>query len=80
MFLKNREFRIRVVNPKKDEDKTPPTLEEILNEDSQQLINEHMLNFVKKTAIVIGVTVAAVKVVDTLCTIAEKKTKSADSE
>lgn len=80
-MFKNREFRIRVA--KTDEgvnEETTPTLEQVLNPDSVQLIEETGNRFVKNLAITVVAVVAAVKIIDTLSEIAVKKTKSADEK
>lgn len=76
-MFKNRELRIRVAKPE-EADQPLPTMEQVINPDSIQLIEEAGERFVKRLAITVVAVVAAIKLADTLSEIAVKKTKSAD--
>ena len=72
-MFKNHEFRIRVA--KKNENDTPiPTIQEVLNPESIQLIEEAGRKLVKNLAVTVTVVVVAIKLVDTLSEIAVKRT------
>lgn len=79
-IFKNREVRIKLVNPKKDNDTTPTTMEEHINNATAGLDKEIAMDMLKRTAITIGLVVVGLKVVDVLCEIAIKRTPSADNE
>lgn len=75
MFRK-RAVQIRLVK-NADASKDDPTIADILNEDSIQLIEDAGSRLVTKISISVVAAVAAIKIIDTLCQIAVKKTKSA---
>jgi hypothetical protein len=78
-MFKNKEFRVKMVDTKKEtEDTAPVTIEERIGTASNELIAEIAKDILKRTAIVVGGVIVAIKIVDTLGEIAVKKTKSAD--
>jgi len=81
MFLKNRELRVKMVKPSKDEEET--TEEVIGNHISNvtgDVIKDVFKDVTVRAAITVGALVVGVKVLDILGEIAVKKTKSADNE
>lgn len=78
MFLKNREFRIKMVKtPQNDE--FAPEMEERPHVDPEQ-IAKIAQDLVTRVAITIGVVIAAGVAMTTVSEIILKKTKSADKE
>lgn len=79
MFLKNREFRIRAVNTKKNEDR-PPTVNEVLNPDYSEINEKFVKSWIRTIALTAVGIVVVVKVVDALCEIGVEKSKNSDHE
>jgi hypothetical protein len=78
MFLKNREFRIKVVKtPKNEEDSTE--MDETMHVDPEQ-IEEISRRIVRHIAVAITGVILVWKVADTLSEIAINKSKSKDEE
>jgi diaminopimelate decarboxylase len=81
MFLKNRELRIKVAKTKKNEENDiSAIMDDVVNEDSAQLIEELGRKLIRNCAITAVVVFSVIKVADTLGEIAVKKTKSADQK
>lgn len=78
MFLKNREFRIKMVKTPQTEDDAPE-METRIHVDPEQ-IAKITKGLVKHAAIALGTIIVVSKVLDTLSEIAVKKTKSKDTK
>lgn len=75
----NREFRIRAVKPKKNED-SPNGEDKVLHPDTVKLIAERGKEVVKFAALTVIGVYATIKAIDTASQVIVKKTKSADQD
>lgn len=79
-MFKNREFRVRIAKPEKGVDESVTPISDILDQEAIHNLEEAGKRLVKFTAIAVVGSIAALKVLDTLCEITVKKTKSADKD
>lgn len=79
MFLKNREVRISLDKTSKKTTSPEDGVAKTIGESSANIINGVIKDLLKPSAIAVVGAVIAIKVVDTLCTIAIEKTTATKS-